>query len=223
MSAASASTGLDHVILGCADLRAGVGEIRKRLDVQMATGGSHAGLGTRNALAGLGDGTYLELLAPDPAQPPTPLSKMLSALPDVAPFHWAVRSGALAQVKRLAESFGVESGDVVDGSRVADDGAELRWQLLFLTGARVDATAPFFIDWQQTARPGDTLEQVASIESFDVAGPFADSCNRLLSALDVEYPRLRPAPLPSLSLTLMTERHCATFATHAVTQGVIGW
>ena len=62
---------LDHIAVGCTDLAAGTAYVASGLGVQPQPGGKHAHFGTHNTLLGLGPDLYLEVIALDPAAPPT--------------------------------------------------------------------------------------------------------------------------------------------------------
>jgi Glyoxalase-like domain len=76
-----------HLIFGVPVLEDGVRQLETRWGVRAQPGGHHRGLGTHNALLGLGEGAYLELIAPDPGP---------AASAQGTPLRWRLTPKALA-------------------------------------------------------------------------------------------------------------------------------
>src|SRR5260370_35424682 len=83
---------VDHVIVGVADLEAGIGRLARLTGVTPVRGGRHPGRGTQNALLSLGPHTYLEIMAPAPATPEAPDTSFLAGLEKPTPIGWAIGS-----------------------------------------------------------------------------------------------------------------------------------
>jgi hypothetical protein len=81
---------LDHIILGCNDLDAGVEYVYRRTGVRAAAGGVHPGAGTKNALLSLGTLRYMEIIAPDPMQPASTDPRQVASLKNPALVGWAL-------------------------------------------------------------------------------------------------------------------------------------
>ena len=169
-------TMLDHLLLGCNDLDAGIAFVEKHTGVKPAVGGVHPGRGTRNALLALGPLHYLEVIAPDPAQSEVPkvraeLPAMLKKLTTPTLVDWAVHTSDIVGVAERWKKAGVQFQGPTPGSRARPDGKMLHWQTLNVSDDR-DGLIPFFIQWgAETVHPSVDAPQGCKLESFAVVGP----------------------------------------------------
>lgn len=146
---------VDHLVVGSADLDTGIAWVAERLGVAPVLGGVHDGFGTRNALLGLGEGQYLEVLALDPAQASGTgdLAAQVAMMDEPRLFTLAVRTT-------------LPSGETM--SRVRPDGVRLEWRLRFTN------TPVFFIDWRDSPHPSADLPAGGRITSVTVTTPEPD-------------------------------------------------
>jgi hypothetical protein len=122
---------IDHLVVGAATLEQGADWVERHLGVRPTQGGAHEGAGTHNLLLGLGPGCYLEVIAPDPAQPEPEhprlfdlddpgVRTMLAAEPRL--IAYVARTPALAP---LADRLGPRGGEVRAMRR-----GNLSWRML---------------------------------------------------------------------------------------------
>ena len=165
---------LDHIIVGYPNLEDGMARLFQLSGYRAAPGGSHPGRGTRNALLNLGNNSYLELLAPDPAQSGLLWHKDIAALTELTIVGWAVRHTQLDQLASLLKERGMPCSNPMAGSRVRPDGQTLRWRTLILADDR-KGNLPFFIEWDpnsphpSTDAPGGCL-----LQEFRSTGPLPE-------------------------------------------------
>jgi len=166
---------LDHIIVGFPNLEDGIDRLFHLSGYRAAVGGSHPNRGTRNALLNLGNNSYLELLAPDLAQPALLWHKEIATLTELTIVGWAIRHAELDKLASWLKERGVSCSDPTPGSRVRPDGQTLNWRKLTLVDD-LKGNLPFFIDWDsasphpssdapgscllQEFRPTDTLPEI---------------------------------------------------------------
>ena len=112
-------------------LDSAVTSLEKRLGIRPVPGGRHEGRGTRNALMGLGDRIYLEILGPDSEAlaPDRPRWFGVDRLDVPRLAGWAAAGTELDALVERAVSRGVRLGAVSEGSRRRPDGVLLSWIL----------------------------------------------------------------------------------------------
>jgi glyoxalase-like protein len=192
---------IDHLIYAAPDLTAAVADLEGRLGVRAEAGGSHTGLGTRNALLALGPRTYLEIIAPDPAQP-APLAPRPFGIDDLARgalVSWALTCDDIDQAVAEAQRQGYDPGPVADGQRIAPAGTRLRWRAT--ASAVADDLVPFLISWGDTEHPARSAPQGLSLQSLQLEHPDPPSLTPVLLALGAGID-VTPAAAPALVATL---------------------
>jgi hypothetical protein len=142
---------LDHVILGCNDLDAGIEFVYQRLGVRAAAGGVHPGAGTKNALLSLGPLRYLEIIAPDPLQAASSDPRHVLDLKNPALVGWAIHKSDLGGFASGLRSAGIECVGPHPGSRARPNGTTLKWKSLTLKDDS-NGVLPFFIEWDSNSQ-----------------------------------------------------------------------
>jgi Glyoxalase-like domain len=195
---------IDHLVHATPDLDATVAELAGR-GLVLSPGGAHDGLGTRNALADLGGGAYLEVIGPDPEQPepaqPRPFG--IDGLREPRLVAWAVRVADLDAAVAAARSHGHDPGVGRHMARVRGDGVRLAWRLT-PPPAAVPEVVPFLIAWGDTDHPSRTAARGARLESFTATHPNPTDVRARLAALGVTDLIVEPGPTPALRAVIAT-------------------
>jgi len=198
---------VDHLIWGGPDLEAEIDRFERLTGVRAALGGQHPGEGTRNALLRLGPASYLELMAPDPAQPAPPRPRWLGldAVTEARLLTWAAQATELERRAADARAAGVHLGEVRAGRREGSGGQVLSWRLTYPDVRLGDGLVPFLIDWGGNPHPA--LTAPAGLELVDLHGehPQPSAVAAMLEALGLAL-RIVRGPRAMLVATLETPR-----------------
>lgn len=182
---------LDHILLGSADLDAGIAFVEQRTGVRAAFGGVHPGAGTRNALLSLGRNRYLEIIAPDPQQPASTDARDLRSLEKPVLVGWAAHPGDIQEFAARLREKGIAATGPNAGSRKRPDGRVLHWKTLAL---KDDAAGllPFFIQWGASSlHPSVDAPQGCRLALFEAATPSPDVLLKQLDQLQIDLPVTR--------------------------------
>ncbi len=203
--ARSASTKIDHVIFGVADLEQGIEQFGALCGVTPVPGGKHEHTGTHNALLSTGSHAYLEVLAPQEGVELPRELEPLRALANLTPVGWAVAvEDAELSMQRLREA-GYNVSEPQEGSRRTPEGSLIRWRTFQLIAPGHDI-APFFIEWDPaSSHPSETAPEGCSLVSLELRTPDDEALRRLLSLLKLDSRVIR-ADVAQLVVTLKGPR-----------------
>ncbi len=193
----------DHLVVSAEHLETGVQAVEALLGVSFEAGGKHPRYGTHNALLGLGEGLYLEVIAIDPQATPEAMPRWFGldtfrGAPRLT--NWVCRAqGVHALLPELPPGF----AGVVGLSRGA-----LAWEMAEAEGGELpfDQCFPGLIDWKDSAHPTTRLHDCGVVlERLDLIHPDAEG---LSAALDKHFSDARVSvaegAMPMLKATLRT-------------------
>ncbi|HKW56679.1 MAG TPA: VOC family protein [Candidatus Acidoferrum sp.] len=197
---------LDHILLACSDLDAGIAFVQRRTGIPALFGGVHPGRGTRNALLSLGEPSreepnprrYLEIIAPDPAQPGIADRYGLQQLTQPRLIGWAAHPGDLSEFATRLRALGLAFDGPTLGSRKRPDGQLLQWSTLNLHDD-LGGLLPFFIEWSRdTTHPSVDAPRGCHLESFELRTPDPEGLAKTANQLGLGVP-VAKAEKPQLS------------------------
>jgi glyoxalase-like protein len=190
---------LDHTLLGSPDLQAGIDFVQKHTGVRATFGGVHPGRGTQNALLSLGERRYLEIIAPDPAQPGVnnPIASNLHSLTEPRLIGWAAHPGSVSTFAEKLRVAGLKFDGPTPGSRKRPDGQLLKWQIVSLADT-ASGLLPFFIEWgRDSVHPSVDAPRGCSLLSFAAETPEPEKLTATMRTLNLDLP-VKKAEKPRL-------------------------
>ena len=167
--------------------------------VDAAYGGEHVGLGTRNALMSLGN-AYLEIIAPDPAQPiQGSFGERLAGLSDGGLVTWCAEGELDSLALQLAE-LKVATAGPNRTKRQTSKGSPLEWELLFPSKSPFGGCMPFFIDWLDCKNPKDGNPVAGEFKSLSIPSPDSRRLQQILTEIGLQV--TVNAGVPSVSVVI---------------------
>ncbi len=202
-----ARTAVDHLLLGVADLDQGITWVEKMTGVKAVVGGSHPGVGTRNALISLHSRQYLEIIAPDPAQTAYNFQIDVRTLTEPRLIAWAAVTTDINAIAKNAREAGHQIFGPRDGSRARPDGKSLKWKTLGVLnkfGLQGVEPIPFFIEWAaDSVHPSQDSPRGCELQSFEIEHPDPPNVMAALKSLGIEA-KVKQAKNVGLTATLKT-------------------
>jgi glyoxalase-like protein len=177
--------GLDHVVVTASDLAAGVYWVESMLGVALQTGGEHQRMATHNALLRLGDSTYLEVIAPNPAalHPDGPRwfeLDRLSAEESPRLATWVARTDDIYGATTACRG---EFGDIEPMSR-----GSLNWLITIPAQGALLAggVIPMLIEWRTAKHPAAALEDKGcALSQLELFHPNPKAVSKILDCLAI--------------------------------------
>ena len=203
---------LDHVIVLIGSLEPFREEFEADTGVTLTVGGAHPGLGTANLLASIGDGAYMEFMAPDPSlDEPHGLGARLGAEGEPRIGGFAARTLDMPATVAAVDAAGLSAAGPTAGSRQTPDGGLLAWTTLFPARHAYGDHVPFFINWGATPHPSTTSAQGLELLSFQAVHPEPDGLAEFYRRLGIPLTVVAGA-VAGFQLRILTPKGERTFA-----------
>ncbi|HEY1867685.1 MAG TPA: VOC family protein [Candidatus Cybelea sp.] len=195
---------IDHVIYVDPDLERGIRTFADEYGVAAVPGGSHRGIGTRNALIGLRSPAYLEVMGIDYDQDVAPADRPFGLDTTSVPrfVAWCARAARpLEATVAIAHAAGLDLGEIRTMSRRRPDGSTFSWTMTNPWANRYDVL-PFYIDWGDGASPATSLPPTLTLASLTLVHPQLERIRAMLDALGEDEVEVQRGPAPELKVQL---------------------
>ena len=198
---------LGNELVGRSPAVAPANEIEALLGVRPMPGGRHPDYGSHNALLSLGEGTYLEVIAPDPEQevPERGVVFGMQHLEASRLRTWVSPTQDIERLVARARSRGLHLGEVSSGGRVKPDGTFLSWKISDPYADRFGGAVPFLIDWGETPHPSTVAPSAGRLLDLRIEHPQPDDVRAALSNLGLDL-EVEQAPAYRLVARIQTAR-----------------
>ena len=181
---------LDHLVITAPTLAAGLEWVEETLGVTPQAGGDHQRMGTHNALLRLGDETYLEVIAPNPAasRPDRPRWFELDRMaPDAAPrlATWVART---TDIQSATVSCSTELGEIEPMNR-----GSLDWLITIPPDGSLPGGGAFptLIEWKTPEHPAARLvDQGCALSLLQLFYPAPNVLREVLACLGLADARV---------------------------------
>ena len=195
---------IDHVIYVDPDLERGIRTFAEQYGVAATPGGSHRGIGTRNALIGLRSPAYLEVMGidedQDVAAADRPFGLDRTSVPRFV--AWCARAARpLETTVAIARDAGLDLGEIRTMSRRRPDGSTFSWTMTNPWANRSDVL-PFYIDWGDGASPAASLSPALTLVSLTLVHPKPERIRAILDALGEDEVDIERGSTPELKVRL---------------------
>lgn len=204
---------LDHIAVAAPNLAAGADFVEHALGVRPQAGGAHPRMGTHNLLLRLGESTYLEVIARDPAAPAPSCPRWFELdrlAPDSPPrlATWVARTDDIAAAAGACGT----AGQIEPMTRGA-----LSWRITIPPDGSLPAggAAPTLIQWDAAPHPAAKLDDLGChLEALQVFHSDPDGIRAMLDAIafagPVEVHALPTGEAPRLLARIRTPQGLRT-------------
>jgi len=185
---------LDHVVLAAPELEPAMIEFQEKTGIEPRISGSIKGLGIKTARVSFEGDSFLEIIAPDPEKG-GPIGTLLraSGLKGLVPFHWAIRSSKTGELSRPLKKLGY-TPDCISMFGAREDGTPRKWEMLYLYGHKLRGMCPFFINWDNSDHPCESMPVVGDLLHVKITAPEDDLIHKLIAETESTGFQLEEGP-----------------------------
>ncbi|HKA54525.1 MAG TPA: VOC family protein [Candidatus Binatia bacterium] len=198
---------LDHIVYAVPDLARAVTDLEQRLGVRATPGGKHTGLGTHNALLSLSEESYIEVIGPDPEQPPPTVPRPfgIDALTGPRLVTWVAKATDLDKQVEQARARGYDLGGITPMHRDLPDGTRIAWRLAIPAQPLGDGLVPVLIEWHTALHPAKTSARGCTLVELHGEHPRPETVRPILEVMGLALD-IRAGAAPALVATLDTPK-----------------